>query len=70
MSAETIAVCVNEKTAEPALQTVTLQFLSALFTEETKRAEITTSNFRHVTPLSDIVNGPSGSQLCELLLLV
>lgn len=65
-------MCVNEKTADPLLHTVALQFLSTVFTEETKSqgVEVTTSNAKHATALSDIVNGPSASQLCELLLQV
>lgn len=72
VSAGTLSVCVNEKTADPLLHTVALQFLSTVFTEETKSqgVEVTTSNAKHATALSDIVNGPSASQLCELLLQV
>lgn len=72
VSAGTLSVCVNEKTADPLLHTVALQFLSTVFTEETKNqgVEVTTSNAKHATALSDIVNGPSASQLCELLLQV
>ncbi|XP_038583057.1 rotatin [Micropterus salmoides] len=66
--AGTLSVCVNEKLANPLLHTVALQFLCAVFTEETKSlgAEVTTSG--HATALSDIVKGPSASQLCEQLL--
>ncbi|XP_022063068.2 rotatin isoform X3 [Acanthochromis polyacanthus] len=68
--AGTLAVCVNEKFADPVLHTVALQFLSAVFTEETKahREGVTTTNSEHATHLSDILNGPSASELCELLL--
>lgn len=65
-------MCLCEKTTDSLLQTVALQFLSTVFTEETKSqdVEVTTSNSKHATALSDIVNGPSASQLCELLLQV
>ncbi len=65
-------MCVNEKFADPLLHTVALQFLSAVFKEETKSqgVEVPTSNSKHATALSDIVNGPLANQLCELLLQV
>ncbi|XP_053198646.1 rotatin [Scomber japonicus] len=68
--AETLSVCVNEKFVDPHLHTVALQFLCTVFTEETKRqgVEATTSSCKHATALSDILNGPSSSQLCEMLL--
>lgn len=71
-SAGTLSVCVNEKFADPLLHTVALQFLCTIFTVETKSqgVEVTTSNSIHATALSDIVNGPPASQLCELLLQV
>lgn len=63
-SAGTLSVCVNEKLANPLLHTVALQFLCAVFTEETKSlgAEVTTSG--HATALSDIVKGPSAAVMC------
>ncbi|XP_042255168.1 rotatin isoform X1 [Thunnus maccoyii] len=68
--AGTLSVCVNEKFVDPLLHTVALQFLRTIFTEETKRrgVEVTTSSCKHATALSDILNGPSASRLCELLL--
>ncbi|XP_074478622.1 rotatin isoform X2 [Sebastes fasciatus] len=68
--AGTLSVCVNEKFADSLLHTAALQFLSTIFTEETKSlgVEVTTSNSKHAAALSDIVSGPSASQLCELLL--
>ncbi|XP_029314100.1 LOW QUALITY PROTEIN: rotatin [Cottoperca gobio] len=68
--AGTLSVCVTEKLADSLLHTVALQFLSTIFTEETKslRVEVTTLNSKPATALSDIVNGPSAGQLCELLL--
>lgn len=65
-------MCVNEKTADPLLHTVALQFLCTVFTEETKSqsVEITNANSEHATALTEIVIGPSASQLCELLLQV
>ncbi|XP_031137959.1 rotatin isoform X3 [Sander lucioperca] len=66
--AGTLSLCVNEKLADPLLHTVALQFLRTIFTEETKSVDVTTSNPKRATALSDIVNGPSASQLCELLL--
>uniref|UniRef100_A0A3Q3FFD4 Rotatin n=1 Tax=Labrus bergylta TaxID=56723 RepID=A0A3Q3FFD4_9LABR len=52
------------------LHTVALQFLCAVFIEETKSqgVEVTTSNSKPASALSDIVSGHSASQLCELLL--
>ncbi|KAM8823007.1 rotatin isoform 2-T2 [Spinachia spinachia] len=64
--AGTLSVCVNEKLPDPLLHTVALQFLGTIFTVET--AEVQTSNPKPATALSDIVNGPSASELCELLL--
>uniref|UniRef100_A0A8C2ZKS9 Rotatin n=1 Tax=Cyclopterus lumpus TaxID=8103 RepID=A0A8C2ZKS9_CYCLU len=66
----TLSVCVNEKFPDPLLHTVALQFLSTIFTVELKSlgVEVTTSDSKHATALSDIVNGPPASQLCELLL--
>jgi len=71
-SAGTLSVCVNEKFPDPLLHTVALQFLSTMFTVETKSlgVEVTTSDSKHAPALSDIVIGPSASQLCELLLQV
>uniref|UniRef100_A0A671XHA6 Rotatin n=1 Tax=Sparus aurata TaxID=8175 RepID=A0A671XHA6_SPAAU len=68
--AGTLSVCVNERFAGPRLHTVALQFLRTVFTEETKSqgAEDTTSHSAHASALSDIMIGPSASQLCELLL--
>lgn len=72
VSAGTLSVCVNERRADPLLHTVALQFVSTVFTEETKGqgVEVTASNSKHATALCDVVNGPSASQLCELLLQV
>ncbi|XP_056220936.1 rotatin [Seriola aureovittata] len=68
--AGTLSVCVTEKFADPLLHTVALQFLCTIFTEEAKSrgVEATTPNSKYAAALSDIVNGPSASQLCELLL--
>ncbi|XP_020501996.2 rotatin isoform X1 [Labrus bergylta] len=68
--AGTLSVCVNEKLSDHLLHTVALQFLCAVFIEETKSqgVEVTTSNSKPASALSDIVSGHSASQLCELLL--
>ncbi|XP_068613541.1 rotatin-like [Brachionichthys hirsutus] len=68
--AGTLSACVNEKHGDSALQTVALQFLSTVFTEEmnSQGVDVTTSNPKHAAAVSDIVNSPSASQLCELLL--
>nr|XP_054607097.1 rotatin isoform X3 [Nothobranchius furzeri] len=68
--AGTISECVNEKFADHLLYTATLQFLSTVFTEETKRrsVEVTNSTSKRDSGLSEILNGASASQLCELLL--
>ncbi|XP_054607096.2 rotatin isoform X1 [Nothobranchius furzeri] len=68
--AGTISECVNEKFADHLLHTATLQFLSTVFTEETKRrsVEVTNSTSKRDSGLSEILNGASASQLCELLL--
>uniref|UniRef100_A0A1A8MUL0 Rotatin n=1 Tax=Nothobranchius pienaari TaxID=704102 RepID=A0A1A8MUL0_9TELE len=66
----TISECVNEKFADHLLHTATLQFLSTVFTEETKRrsVEVTNSTSKRDSGLSEILNEASASQLCELLL--
>uniref|UniRef100_I3KA67 Rotatin n=1 Tax=Oreochromis niloticus TaxID=8128 RepID=I3KA67_ORENI len=68
--AGTLSVCVNERFAQPLLHTVALQFLCTVFTEATKSRsqEVTTSNSKYVRSLSDVLNSPSASELCELLL--
>ncbi|KAG7525395.1 rotatin isoform X1 [Solea senegalensis] len=68
--AGTLSVCLTERFADPLLYTVALQFLCTIFTEETKSrgVEATASDSMYATSLSDIVNGPSATQLCELLL--
>ncbi|KAM6900677.1 rotatin [Xenentodon cancila] len=68
--AGTLSVCLDETFADSPLHTATLQFLSAIFTEETKcrSEELISSNSKHSTSLSNILTGPSASQLCELLL--
>lgn len=70
--AGTLSVCVTEKFAEPLLHTVALQFLCTIFTEEAKSrsGEATAPDSKYAAALSDIMNGPSASQLCELLLQV
>lgn len=70
--AGTLSVCVGEKLGDSALHSGALQFLSAVFTEEIKGqgVEVTTSNPDYTSALSDVLNGPSASQLCELLLQV
>lgn len=70
--AGTLSVCLTEDFTDPLLHTVALQFLCTLFTQETKSRglETTTSNSKCATTLSDIVNGPLASQLCELLMQV
>lgn len=71
-STETLAVCVNEKTANPQLHTAALQFLCAVFTEETKARSIgdMASNRKPAAALCDVVRSPSAGQLCDLLLQV
>lgn len=68
--AGTLSVCVNERFGQPLLHTVALQFLCTVFTEATKSRsqEVTTSNSKYVRSLSDVLNSPSASELCELLL--
>ncbi|XP_029979443.1 rotatin [Sphaeramia orbicularis] len=68
--AGTLSVCMDEKFTNPLLHKAALQFVSAVFTEETKRREIadTALNSHHGPPLSDVLNGPSASHLCEMLL--
>ncbi|KAM4718964.1 rotatin isoform 2-T2 [Anableps anableps] len=66
----TLSQCLNEKNADFLLHTAALQFLSTVFTEETKLCgtELKSSTSKHSSTLSDILNGPSASELCELLL--
>ncbi|XP_033988316.1 LOW QUALITY PROTEIN: rotatin [Trematomus bernacchii] len=66
--AGTLSVCVAEELADSALHTAALQFLSTVFTEETKSLGAEVTNYKHVSALWDILNGPSASQLCDLLL--
>ncbi|XP_037550072.1 rotatin [Nematolebias whitei] len=68
--AGTISECVNEKYADSPLHTATLQFLTTIFTEETKcrNKEVTSSAPKPGTNLSDTLNGPSAGDLCEMLL--
>lgn len=49
-----------------------LQFLSTLFTQETKYWHVgaTVLERQCTAALSDVVNGPSANQLCELLMQV
>lgn len=65
-------MCMDEKFADPPLHTAALYFLCTIFTEETKSRseELTTLNCKNATPLSEMLNGPAASQLCELLLQV
>lgn len=71
-SAGTLSVCMNEKTADHPVHVAALQFLSTVFTEETKSrgAEVPTSTSKRAAALRDIVNAPPASQLCEMLLQV
>ncbi|XP_047424746.1 rotatin [Mugil cephalus] len=66
----TLSVCVSDKFSNALLHTVALQFLCTIFTEEAKsrREEVSISNCKHATSLSDTLNGPSAAELCELLL--
>ncbi|XP_029698407.1 rotatin isoform X3 [Takifugu rubripes] len=68
--AETLSVCLNEKSANLQLHTAALRFLCTVLKEETKNrgVEITTSNCNPAPALCDIVRCPSAGQLCELLL--
>lgn len=71
-SAETLSVCLNEKSADSQLNAAALQFLCTVLTEETKNrsVEIPTSNCKPAPALCDIVRGPSAGQLFGLLLQV
>ncbi|XP_012712810.2 rotatin isoform X1 [Fundulus heteroclitus] len=68
--AGTLSQCLNEKAADSLLHTAALQFLSTVFTEETKLCgrELESATSEHSGALSDILNGPSASELCEMLL--
>ncbi|KAM4533766.1 rotatin isoform 2-T2 [Odontesthes bonariensis] len=68
--AGTISECMSEEFADPLLHTVALQFLSTVFTEEAKcrSEELASSGSKRGTSLSDVLNGPLASELCELLL--
>ncbi|KAK5850243.1 hypothetical protein PBY51_014509 [Eleginops maclovinus] len=66
--AGTLSVCVTEKWADSALHTAALQFLTAVFTEETKSLGAEVTNSKHGLALWDVLNGPSAGQLCDLLL--
>uniref|UniRef100_A0A3Q2CYI0 Rotatin n=1 Tax=Cyprinodon variegatus TaxID=28743 RepID=A0A3Q2CYI0_CYPVA len=66
----TLSQCLNEKNAGVLLHTVALQFLSTVFTEETelRGTELRSSTSKHSSTLSNVLNGPAASELCELLL--
>ncbi|XP_041824205.1 rotatin [Melanotaenia boesemani] len=64
--AETLSECVNETFGDPLLHTAALQFVCTVLTEETKKPS--SSNSKQGGALSDVLTGPSASQLCELLL--
>ncbi|XP_055364222.1 rotatin [Betta splendens] len=68
--AGTICVCLTETFADEHLHKMALQFLSTLFTQETKYRHIgaTALEPQGTTALTEVVNGPSSSQLCELLI--
>ncbi|XP_014855672.1 PREDICTED: rotatin isoform X1 [Poecilia mexicana] len=68
--AGTLSQCLDEKRADLLLHTAALQFLSTVFTEETRLCgtELKSSTSKHSSTLSNILNGPSASELCELLL--
>uniref|UniRef100_A0A3P9PF08 Rotatin n=1 Tax=Poecilia reticulata TaxID=8081 RepID=A0A3P9PF08_POERE len=68
--AGTLSQCLDEKKADLLLHTAALQFLSTVFTEETRLCgtELKSSTSKHSSTLSDILTGPSASELCELLL--
>lgn len=72
VSAGTLSVCVDEKTADHPVHVAALQFLGTVFTEETKSrgAEVPTSTSKHAAALRDIMSAPPASQLCEMLLRV
>ncbi|MEQ2280761.1 hypothetical protein AMECASPLE_023258, partial [Ameca splendens] len=68
--AGTLSQCLDEKNADFQLHTAALQFLSTVFREETKLCgkELKRTTSKHSSTLSDILNAPSASELCELLL--
>ncbi|XP_069047677.1 rotatin [Lepisosteus oculatus] len=63
--AVTISTCVQLSSTYSSLYTSALQFLSLVLSEETKQQM---QNTAPRTPLTQVLNGPSGSQLCEVLL--
>lgn len=70
--AETLSVCLNEKSEGSQLHTAALRFLCTVLTEETKNRslKIATSNCKAAAELCDVVRGASAGQLLELLLQV
>uniref|UniRef100_A0AAV2L739 Rotatin N-terminal domain-containing protein n=1 Tax=Knipowitschia caucasica TaxID=637954 RepID=A0AAV2L739_KNICA len=63
--AGTLSMCVNEKSSSSSLHTAALQFVSTVFTEETKKRDAKAKN---TSALSEVLCGSSSEQLCDLLL--
>ncbi|XP_075906423.1 rotatin isoform X2 [Nelusetta ayraudi] len=76
--AGTLSACVDERTGDHPAHAAALQFLAAVFTEETKSrgAEVPTaaaaasssSSSSSSSSVRDTVNSPAAGRLCELLL--
>ncbi|MBN3295227.1 RTTN protein, partial [Amia calva] len=68
--AGTISICVDLSSTHSSLYTSALQFLSVVLSEEAKRQLVNPAQLNSVqkTSLTEILNGSSGSQLCEVIL--
>ncbi|XP_057680380.1 rotatin isoform X1 [Corythoichthys intestinalis] len=68
--AGTISLCMQEKFVSPHLHKGALHFLSIIFAEESKRREraLATLNADNGAALTDMLSGPSATELCDLLL--
>ncbi|XP_010889508.2 rotatin isoform X2 [Esox lucius] len=67
----TLSACVGVSCTDPNLHMTALRFLCVVLSEEAKsrRIEVTIlTSDPQLTPLSEVLNGASGEQLCELLL--
>lgn len=62
--AGTLSLCMSDTPSDPSVHTVALQFVSTVFTEETKRRDDCSSS----SALGEVLSGPAAEQLCDLLL--
>ncbi|KAK7879371.1 hypothetical protein WMY93_030707 [Mugilogobius chulae] len=64
--ADTLSMCMNERSTNSSLHTVALQFVSTFLAEETKKRDA--GDQSSTSALFEVLSGPSAEQLCDLLL--